>query len=120
MEIDAQAYGAIVDARQVAVAEETLADGVHQFFVGNGQKLPLADGLDTGNLFRGDVDVFVDLKSNLRLAAGPYEPQGTQDDSNDSHKGCNDSMLDVHLFSIVSFFNMSRSRRKAMVTLRSS
>ena len=104
----------------MVIAEETLANGVYQFFVGNGQKLPLADGFDAGNLFRGDVDVFVDGKANLRLAAGPDEPQDAQGGCHDYHKGCYDFMLDVHLFSMVSFFNMSKSRRKAMVTLRSS
>ena len=44
--IDAQAQGAVIDAHQLVVAEEAATNGIYQFLVADGEKLPFAYRLD--------------------------------------------------------------------------
>ena len=68
----------------MVVRENTLARGVHQFFVADGQKFPLSDGADALNLLGCDIDMLVDLQRDLRLTYTAYEPPQEDDGQNDA------------------------------------
>ena len=45
LHVNAETERAVINAHQLVIAEETLADSVYKFFVVNGEKLPLTDAL---------------------------------------------------------------------------
>ena len=122
----------------MVVRENTLARGVHQFFVTDGQKFPLSDGADALNLLGRDVDMLVGLQAHFRLAYSANEPPQYNDGNDNAYSNQNglsvfyfvENMLVHHTqslnFSILQFLKLRlimsvtvRFLRKAIVMFSS-
>ena len=57
--VDAQAERAIIDACQLAIAEEAMLDGVDELFVVHLKKFPFADSFNAFHLRGRKVDVAI-------------------------------------------------------------
>src|SRR3712207_7615487 len=79
-QVDTQTERAIVDSDEFAVAKEALADGVYQLLIGDGEKLPFANGLDGFKLCGRDFYLAVVRERYVVVSIDEVQAGGDGDD----------------------------------------
>jgi hypothetical protein len=84
--VDAQAQGAVVDARQFVVGEYPLADGIGQFLDADAEKLPFADGLDALYLCGGGINRRIGSQLDMVVLHATAQPEKRDDENGGTEK----------------------------------
>ena len=83
MHVDAQAEGAVIDADQLIVGEETLTDGVDHLFGRDREELPLTNIPDALDLRGGGLNLVVGTNLDIVALQDALNPEENRDNSDD-------------------------------------